>query len=97
MKRSRNACCSAAPVKAAYAEPIETQCVRKIHQVLSDGRLLPHTRARSVSKAGCTESTQVRNQYAVPCFRQRRSDIVPGVHIVGKTVKEDNRHAIWVA
>ena len=72
---------------------MKLQRVGEVDEVLSDRGLLGHARRLRLAKARAAVAAQVRDQHAKTGVRQRRRDIVVRVHIIRKSVQQDDREA----
>ena len=91
MKGRGNAGRASAPVVSGDREPLETQRVGKIDEVLADGRLFGHARCGGVAKSRRAVSAEVRHQHAMAGGGERRGHSVPRPHVVRKPVQQDDR------
>ena len=97
MKRSGDARGAAAPVVAGYGKARQSKRVGEVDQILTDRRLFGHSWSGHVAKTGAAVPAEIRHQHSISSSGKRCSHFVPRPHVVGETVKQDDRKTLRIA
>src|SRR5215467_6531756 len=97
MKRRGDLGGAAAPVVTTDRKLRELQRIGEVDHILSDGGLFGHARRLRIAEVRRAVAAQIGHEHPVSRLRQRRRHFVVRVHIVRKSVEEDDGKAAWIA